>query len=143
VIEGERLLQAVDGGVPLGDEDAGVIDQYVQAVVARLEVRRHATHLLLRGEIRHDELAPPFPGGLDLGQCSPSLLGIARHEDDARPLGGERDGRGLAYSLIGARDEDGLSLHVDSFDGARRRPVAGAPRPPAAPSRMSLLRRGG
>src|SRR6202034_736063 len=88
----------------------------IEAVVLGLVLVRRAPYLLLRRQVRHDELRPRRArGALHLRQSGPALVGVAGDDDDVSSLAGERDGGGLADSLVGAGDEDGLALHVSSL----------------------------
>ena len=112
MVDLEGLLHAVGRDAALGDVEARVVHEHVQPLMARTELGSGAPHVGERSEVCHQQLGlAPARGSPDVGERGRPLVAVATEDDDVRALLGERDGRGLADTLVCPGDEDCLALH--------------------------------
>ena len=126
VVQREGELQPLRRHMPLGEHGAGVVDQHVDARLARRDGETGAPGLRHARKVGKAALvSEPRRCGFKLRQRALGALLVARHEHDSRARFGERKNRGLADPGGGAGRNHGLALHAHQRCPSRRRPPRG------------------
>ncbi len=119
VVHGEGGLEAVDRQSPLGQDDAGVVDQNVDVGAPFEDGGRSAADRGQRSQVEHHQVDPvAAAAGLDVGHGRLAAALVARRDHRVRSGPGQGDRRLRPDAGVPPRDDDGPPGHV----GALHRP---------------------
>ena len=112
MVEGERVLKAVGGWVPMCPEPADVVDQHVQSRVGVEDGGGEPPYLGLGAHVGGERVDGRVSRtGTDVGRGLLGARGVAARDADPGADGGKADRGGLADSPGAAGDQDDLVGH--------------------------------